>query len=205
MKLSYSRFFVILILFLGLASISYADVYGYIVVRGKNQTYIDREVSTIERLISSWKNGEVLYKHVVTSGAIFFKKVTATVFFAGNQRDIAAFLTSGTYEGDYLRNVIVKYTYSSLKEENAFDGEINTTFTRKSANIRKALEAIEGKTSKSLWAYLAKTKKSEFKKHKKEGMIEPRVSVVFYSIQPIEENRLFGITYTSEEIIPERK
>lgn len=98
-----------------LVSAAQAATYGYLVVRGKNLDQINREIDTIERLIKTWNNGELLYKHtIVSGGAFFFKKVTATLFFAGSQKEISTFLTSGPYEGDYLRDIVVKFEYRSM-------------------------------------------------------------------------------------------
>jgi len=58
-----------------LVSAAQAATYGYLVVRGKNLDQINREIDTIERLIKTWNNGELLYKHtIVSGGAFFFKK-----------------------------------------------------------------------------------------------------------------------------------
>lgn len=198
--------FLMVITLLAVVSMAQAAVYSYIVVRGKNVEHINREIETIERLIKTWKNGEILYKHtVVSGGAFFFKKITSTIFFAGNQKDIASFLTSGPYEGDYVKDIVVKFNYSSLVSKNAFDGDINTTFTKKFANIRKALETIQDKNSKKLWLELKNSKAKEYSKHVVSNeIINPNVNIVFYSVQPTEENRLFGITFTPENTVPEK-
>lgn len=178
-----------------LVSAAQAATYGYLVVRGKNLDQINREIDTIERLIKTWNNGEMLYKHtVVSGGAFFFKKVTSTLFFAGSQKEISTFLTSGPYEGDYLRDIVVKFDYRSMASSSAFDGDISTSFTRKFSNIRNALTTIQDKTGDVLWSDLPKTK---VKKHLVNGqLIDPVVSISFYSVQVVEENRLFGISFT---------
>jgi len=201
------KFFSVLMLafiFVAFVTAAQAAIYGYIVVRGKNIDNTNREIETIERLIKTWPNGEVLHKHsVVSGGAFFFKKITATIFFAGNQKDISNFLTQGPYEGDYVKDVVVMFNYSSQASTSAFDGSINTTFTRKFANIRKALETIQGKTAKTFWKDLEEGKAKDYKKHLVDGkLINPNVSVVFYSVQPVEENRLFGITFDAEGTTP---
>jgi hypothetical protein len=205
-SISLFRTFILLVLMVCVVAAAQAATYGYIVVRGKNADMISRELDTIERLINTWKNGEVLYRHtVVSGGAFFFKKVTSTVFFAGDQRSISAFLTSGPYEGDYLREVVVQLNYRTFKSKNSFDGDINTAFTRKYANIRKAIETIQGKNSATLWEELKAAKGKDYKKHLVgDQLINPIVSVGFYSVQAVEENRLFGITFTGENTIPEK-
>ncbi|MDD3146775.1 MAG: hypothetical protein PHD82_05690 [Candidatus Riflebacteria bacterium] len=191
-------------LFVSLVTAAQAAVYGYIVVRGKNIDHTNREIETIERLIKTWPNGEVLHKHsVVSGGAFFFKKITATIFFAGNQKDISGFLTQGPYEGDYVKDVVVQFNYNSRVSESAFDGDINTTYTRKFANIRKALETIQGKDAKILWNDLKEGKAKEYKKHLvADKLIDPSVNIIFYSVQPVEENRLFGISFTPGNVTP---
>lgn len=186
-----------------LVSAAHAATYGYLVVRGKKLDQINREIDTIERLIKTWKNGELLYKHtVVSGGAFFFKKVTSTLFFAGSQKEISTFLTSGPYEGDYLRDIVVKFDYRSMVSNSAFDGDISTSFTRKFTNIRNALVAIQDKTGDILWSDLPKTK---LKKHLVNGkLIDPVVSISFYSVQVLEENRLFGVSFTPNNVVPEK-
>ena len=180
-----------------------AATYGYMIVRGKNLDQINRETDTIERLIKTWNNGELLYKHtVVSGGAFFFKKVASTLFFAGSQKEISTFLTSGPYEGDYLRDIVVKFDYRSMASTSAFDGDISTSFTRKFTNIRNALKTIQEKTSDVLWSDLPQTK---VKKHLVNGkLIEPVVSITFYSVQVLEENRLFGISFTPDGMVPQK-
>ena len=191
-------------IFVSLVSAAQAAVYGYIVVRGKNIDHINREIDTIERLVKTWPNGEVLHKHsVISGGAFFFKKITVTVFFAGNQKEISSFLTQGPYEGDYVKDVVVKFNYSSLMNESAFSEEIDTTFTRKFPNVRKALETIKDKDAATLWNELKTGKSKEYKKHLvNDKIIAPRVNVVFYSVQAVEENRLLGVTFTPDSITP---
>ncbi len=191
-------------LFVSMVTAAQAAIYGYIVVRGKNVENTNREIETIERLIKTWPNGEVLHKHsVVSGGAFFFKKITATIFFAGNQKDISSFLTQGPYEGDYVKDVVVQFNYSSRLSTNAFDGDINTSFTRKYANIRKALETIKDKDSKNLWNELKESKSKDYSKHLVNNeLIDPNVNIVFYSVQPVEENRLFGISFAPGSVTP---
>ena len=187
------KVFVITALMLGIVSAAQAAVYGYINVVGRDQEQISREVATIERLVKTWKNGEILYTHMVKSGAVFFKKVTATVFFAGEQSKISSFLSAGAYEGDYLKNIVVKFNYVSYDKNGE---EINTVFSRKYNNIRDAVKAIKDKDTKAMWKDLADTRKRDYAKHEtKLGVIDGTVNVVFYSLQPVEENRLFGITF----------
>lgn len=198
------RTVVLTLVLAGLVAAAQAATYGYIVVRGKNIDQANREIETIERLIKTWSNGEVLYKHTVVSGvAFFFKKITATVFFAGNQKDISSFLTQGPYEGDYVKDVVVKFNYSSCVAKNSLEGDINTTFTRKFANIRKALETIQGKKAESFWNDLKDSKNKDYTKHLVNNqLIDPSVNIVFYSVQPVEENRLFGVTFTPGNVTP---
>ena len=198
---------VLVMFFACLVSAVQAATYGYMIVRGKDQAHIEREVTTIERLIKTWNNGEVLYVHTVKSGgAFFFKKITSTIFFAGNRTDISNFLTQGPYEGDYLRDITVSFTFSSLRDKNGYDGDINTTFTRKFTNIRNALETIQDKSCDILWNDLKAGKASEYRKHLVSNeLIAPRAGIVFYSMQPTEENRLFGISFTPEKTTNSRE
>lgn len=206
----YSRWFktiVLVMFFAGLVATVQAATYGYMVVRGKDQAHVEREISTIERLIKTWNNGEVLYVHTVKSGVAFFlKRITSTIFFAGNRTDISNFLTQGPYEGDYLRDITVSFNYSSLRDKNGYDGEVNTTFTRKYSNIRKAIETIDGKTADTLWEELKASKVTAYRKHLVNNeLLSPRVSIVFYSLQPTEDNRLLGISYTDKKITTSRE
>ena len=57
-----------------------------------------------------------------------FKRSSALFSFSGDQKSISALLTSGPYEGDYVRDVVVRFTFSSLKSEDNYEGEIVTTF-----------------------------------------------------------------------------
>ncbi len=199
---SWFKTIALVMFFAGLVSAAQAATYGYMVVRGKDQAMIEREISTIERLIKTWPNGEVLYVHTVKAGAMFFKRITSTIFFAGNRTEISKFLTQGPYEGDYLRDIIVSFNYSSLRDKNGYDGEITTTFTRKFANIRQAITTVQDKNAEILWNELKATKASSYKKHLiSEELLAPRVSIVFYSTQATEENRLFGISFTENKTI----
>lgn len=192
------KVFLISFLMLGVVSAAQAAVYGYINVVGRDQDQIAREVETIERLIKTWKNGEVLYTHTVKSGAVFFKKITATVFFAGEQSKISSFLSAGSYEGDYLKNIVVKFNYVSFNKQGE---EVNTVFTRKYNNIRDAVKAVKDKDDKAMWKDLAETRKRDYAKHDNKGaIVDGIVNVVFYSLQPVEENRLFGITFKDNKV-----
>lgn len=192
------KIFAVVALMLGVVSAAQAAVYGYINVVGRDQEQIAREVTTIERLVKTWKNGEILYTHTVKSGAVFFKKITATVFFAGEQSKISAFLSAGSYEGDYLKNIVVKFNYVSYDKNGE---EINTLFTRKYNNIRDAVKAVKDKDGRAMWKDLAEARKRDYAKHEtKEGIVNGSVNVVFYSLQPVEENRLFGITFTDDKV-----
>ncbi len=192
------KLFVIIACMLSVVSAAQAAVYGYINVTGRDQEQIAREVQTIERLVKTWKNGEILYTHMVKSGAVFFKKTTATVFFAGEQSKISAFLSAGAYEGDYLKNIVVKFNYVSLDKKGE---EVNTTFSRKFNNIRDAVKAVKDKDCNAMWNDLAATRKRDFAKHEtKNGIVEGSVNVVFYSLQAVEENRLFGVTFEDNKV-----
>jgi hypothetical protein len=200
------RIFGILALFLCLSIAAQAATYGYVVLRGKNAEQIEREVNTLERLIKTWNNGEVLYTHTVKTGLAFmFKRVTSTVFFAGDRKNISSILTSGPYEGDYLRDVVVRFNFTSMASKDNFE-EINTSFTRKYNNVRNAIEEIKGLDTLGIWSRFEESRKRDYKKHLVDGeIIEPTASVVFYSVQPIEENRLFGISYGAKKIVNRNK
>ena len=194
----YLKVLVVSALMLGVVSAAQAAVYGYINVVGRDQEQIAREVTTIERLVKIWKNGEILYTHTVKSGAVFFKKITATVFFAGEQSKISAFLSAGSYEGDYLKNIVVKFNYVT---EDKRGEEVNTVFSRKYNNIRDAVKAIKDKDANAMWKDLAENRKRDYAKHEKmDNVTTKTVNVVFYSLQPVEENRLFGITFTDDKV-----
>ena len=194
----YLKVLVVSALMLGVVSAAQAAVYGYINVVGRDQEQIAREVTTIERLVKTWKNGEILYTHTVKSGAVFFKKITATVFFAGEQSKISAFLSAGSYEGDYLKNIVVKFNYVT---EDKRGEEVNTVFSRKYNNIRDAVKAIKDKDANAMWKDLAENRKRDYAKHEKmDNVTTKTVNVVFYSLQPVEENRLFGITFTDDKV-----
>lgn len=189
------KIFMVLAIFVGLVTTAQAAVYGYINVTGRDQEQIAREVATIERLVKTWKNGEVLYTHMVTSGAVFFKKITATVFFAGEQSKISTFLSSGAYEGDYLKDIVLKFDYVS---RNGKGEEYHSTFSKKFRNIRDAVNVIKGKDSKAMWLDFSQTHKREYAKH--HVFSDGYVNVVFYSLLPVEENRLLGITFCGDQV-----
>lgn len=195
------KLFVLLLVLVSFAAVANAATYGYVVLRGKNAEQMEREVETLTRLIKTWKNGEVLYTHTVKSGiAFFFKKITSTVFFAGDQKNISSLLTSGPYEGDYLKNIVVKFNFTSNSEENNYSTEINTTYTKQFPNIRKAVEEIKDKDVNTMWRSFGENRVRDYRRHmgKTGKAYNKSASVVFYTIQPIEENRLFGITFEED-------
>ena len=51
-----------------------------------------------------------------------------------------------------------------------------------------------------MWKDLAESRKRDFARHEKVANAVKTVNVVFYSLQPLEENRLFGITFTDEKV-----
>ena len=51
-----------------------------------------------------------------------------------------------------------------------------------------------------MWKDLAENRKRDFARHEKIANGKKSVNVVFYSLQPVEENRLFGITFTDEKV-----
>ncbi len=196
MKKHLARLVCVLACFLVIAGIASASTYGYVLVKGKNEAQLDREVATIERLISEWKDGEVLFKLKEVSGALFFKKYTISLVFAGYEKDVSNFLTNGSYEGDIIKDVVVRLTYSSyVSSREAIPGNI-TLVDKTFPNIRKALELVKGKDEGAMWEYLKSIKPKDYKKHLIDGkLIDPKLDVIFYSFKPIESNRMFSITF----------
>ncbi len=110
-------------------------------------------------------------------------------------------LTSGPYEGDYLKNIVVKFNFTSNAEEDNYLTEINTTYTKQYPNIRKAVEEIKDKDLEGMWRAFGENRVRDYKHHmgKLGKAYNKAASVVFYTLQPVEENRLFGITYKEDE------
>lgn len=174
----------------------HAATYGYVVVKGKSEDALDREVTTIERLIKGWDKGELLFKHKVANGIVFFKKYTVTIVFAGLEKDVSAFLSSGPYEGDFVKDVIVQSVYSSKGDPNVGESTISTVLQKKYPNIRNAVAAIKGKTDNALWSEFKESKPKVYEKHLLGGkLVNPQIDVVFFSLKAVEENRIFSITF----------
>jgi hypothetical protein len=188
-----------LVLIVCCATLAQAATYGYVVVKGKNLETLDREVTTIERLIKGWDKGEILFKHKVANGIVFFKKFTVTLIFAGYEKDVSAFLANGPYEGDFVKDVEVQFTYASKGDPQAGDPEITTVLTKKFPNVRNAVAAIKGKTESALWANFKENKPKAYQKHLNGGkLVDPQINVVFYSLRAVEENRILSITYQKD-------
>ncbi|HOY67829.1 MAG TPA: hypothetical protein PLP29_13160 [Candidatus Ozemobacteraceae bacterium] len=186
----------VLLLVLFVAGAAHAATYGYVVVKGKSEEALDREVSTIERLIKGWDKGELLFKHKVANGIVFFKKYTVTMVFAGLEKDVSAFLSSGPYEGDFVKDVVAQFTYTSKGDPQAGESEVSTVLTKKFPNIRNAVAAIKGKSDNALWTEFKTAKPKAYEKHLLGGkLVSPQINVVFYSMRPVEENRILSITF----------
>ncbi len=190
------RCFVALVLAVFVAGAAHAATYGYVVVKGKSEEALDREVSTIERLIKGWDKGEILFKHKVANGIVFFKKFTVTIIFAGLEKDVTAFLSGGPYEGDFVKDVVANFTYSSKADPQTGESEVITVVTRKFPNIRTAVAAIKGKSETMLWKAFEEATPAKYRQHLLGGkLVDPRINVVFFSLKPVEENRIFSITF----------
>ncbi|MDN5279393.1 MAG: hypothetical protein PWR01_3358 [Clostridiales bacterium] len=161
-----------------------AATYGYVSVKGKKLEMLRREVQTMEMLVKEWPNGEILAKLEYSSGLIF-KKHEIVVVFAGNSKEITDFLTKAPYEGDFVKNVEVGYTFGNFVNAKGESIPGNYITTRKYPNIRKALEANLEKTSMDLWKWL-------YKKNNDYRSVE--VVVTFYSMRINDDNRLFNLT-----------
>lgn len=174
----------------------HAATYGYVVVKGKSEDALDREVTTIERLIKGWDKGELLFKHKVANGIVFFKKFTVTLVFAGLEKDVSAFLSSGPYEGDFVKDVVVQSVYSSKGDPNAGESTISTVQQKKYPNIRNAVAAIKGKTDNTLWTEFKASNPKTYQKHLLGGkLVNPQIDVTFFSLKAVEENRIFSVTF----------
>lgn len=193
------KMFFAVVLMLSVVSMAQAAVYGYIVVTGKKADLVAREISTFEKLVQTWKNGEVLYVHNTVSGLVF-KKYASVVVFSGEQSKISNFLTSGAYEGDYLKDIVVSLDYTSY---GADGDEVESNNTLKFRNIRQAINVIKDKKDDSeLWADYAKKSKKAYKAHlSSDGQLyDSKINVVFYSLQKAEENRIFGETLSPKGV-----
>lgn len=173
-----------MVIFACCAVVAQAATYGYVSVKGKKLKQLRREVNTMEMLVKEWPNGEILAKLEYSSGLIF-KKHEIVVVFAGNSREITAFLTKAPYEGDFIKNVEVSYSFGNFVSASGEQVAGNYMATRKFANIRKALQANLGKTSMDLWKKIYK-KNNDYKK--------VDVVVTFYSLKVGEDNRLFTLS-----------
>ncbi len=174
------------------------EVFAYIKTVARKQDKIENERAKFCFIIENWRKGaEVLFTHIEKTRAVFFNKYTVTAFFAGEESKVSSFLSVMPYEGDFLKEIYVKFNYVSLDKDGK---EINTVFTRKYNNIRYALKVIKDKDNKAMWEYLAENRKYDYANHKNNGDIKNgMVNVVFYNMQPKEENRLFGISFTEEK------
>ncbi|NLM18190.1 MAG: hypothetical protein GX221_10780 [Candidatus Riflebacteria bacterium] len=187
-----------------------AAVYGYVNMTGKNEERLKRELNTLEKLINTWKNGKVLYVHKVERNYILTKNFAYTVIFSGDRANISKFLTSGNYEGDFLKDIIVHFRFTS--DAYCYCGNpgpdiapYTTTFERKYSNPAQALEVIKNKDLTGLWLDFSKTRKRDYEKHLIDGkLVKPSADIVFYSLMFTEGNRLFGTSYTEKKIKPYR-
>jgi hypothetical protein len=132
-----------------------AATYGYVPVKGKRLEELRREVSTLERLIKEWPAGEVLAK-IETSSGLVFKKHDIVVLFAGNAKDITQFLTKAPYEGDFLRGIVVRYTFGNYVDKAGQKIPGTHVATRNVPNIREAVKAHQGVQAMPLFKKLVK-------------------------------------------------
>ncbi|HNX77735.1 MAG TPA: hypothetical protein PLM07_12885 [Candidatus Rifleibacterium sp.] len=173
-----------------------AATYGYVIVKGKDEKSLDRETAAIEMLIKNWDKGEMLFKHKISSGFVFFKKHTITMFFAGLEKDVTQFLSRSSYEGDFLKDIVVQLNYTSYSSPREVGPSLATMVTKTHSNIRKALGEIEGKTDNSLWKTLSTANPKAYKSHLVDGkLLYPQINVTFYSLKATEENRLFSLSF----------
>lgn len=194
------RMFLAVVMMLTVVSVAQAAVYGYIVVTGKKPDLIAREVSTFEKLVQTWKNGEILYVHNTVSGLVF-KKYASIVVFAGEQSKISNFLTSGAYEGDYLKDIVVSLDLISSGKDGE---EVRSCEIFKYRNIREAVKLLKDKQNDSeLWAEYAKKNKKGYKEHLgPDGKLcDTTINLFFYSLQKAEENRIFGATMSPKGVV----
>lgn len=158
--------------------VAQASTYGYVSVQGKKLSALRREVSTIERLVKSWPNGEILFTKETSSGFVF-KKHKVVMVFAGNSKDISKFLTGAPYPGDFLKNIIVGYTFGAVEGKKT--AKQVRFISKKFANIRKAIAFNVGQTAVQLAKKL------------KVSNCYNRATVQFYNLRQEAENRLFNL------------
>jgi len=154
-----------------------ASTYAYIKARGKKLDQLQREISTFERLVKEWKNGEILHKQTHSSGLVF-KKHEITVVFAGPNSDITKILTSSPYEGDFVKNVVVRYWFEKSKKE---EKPTFRTLTKKFPNIRNAIAFQKGLSASAL------LKKIDGK----HGCSQVKATASFFSLQEEKDNLIF--------------
>ena len=198
------KIFALSILFCMLASVSMAATYGYITVKGKKESALIREVNMISMHIAAWKNGKVLYQTKEKSGALFFKKYTHTLVFSGSKSEISKFLTQSPYEGDFLRDMVVKMVYTSYDSKGAALPN-HTVLMKKFPNAAKAAEFASDATAKDLWSYLGKRNAKAYKDHTEAECLEPKVELVFYSLKATEDNRVFNVAVPDNGYTPQGK
>lgn len=159
--------------------VAQAATYGYVSVEGKKLSALQREVKTIEHLIKSWPNGEVLFKKETSSGFVF-KKHKVFMVFAGNNKEISKFLTDAPYPGDFLKNITVRYCFGKVLEGQNKAEKVRF-INKKFANIRKALVFNVGQTAAQLGKKMRVAKSYN------------KTTVTFYTIKWEPENLLFNL------------
>ncbi len=102
--------FVLVLVFAGGVAAEAAS-FGYVKISGKNLKSLREEQASLEKIIRSWKEGEVILRKETASGLVKTRYTIVTVF-AGEKAAIQAFLDKAPYEGDILELLIAKVLFN---------------------------------------------------------------------------------------------
>lgn len=157
--------------------------YGFVRIKGKNAKGVRDEVTSLEKVVRGWKNGEILFKKETSHGMVF-RTIQVIVFFAGESKDLVAFLDKAPYEGDVVKGVKGKFLFNSV-HEGAVKGVTAVGLVREFPTIVQLLRALSNASAGSLYKSLKPSPRLPMERFKGAGQI--------YNGKIRPENFLFSI------------
>ncbi len=170
---------VALVLFLVLVGGLAADAaeFGYVRLSGRDLKKLRTEQASLEKLVRSWPEGEVLYTKLTMSG-LFVQRNSILMIIAGDKNALESFLDKSPYEGDVIKELKAKFLFnyrSTVKDKTGktvIRGRSAAGMVRKYANPRDLLSLLKDASDPSIYEKLqdpkvananAVEKKFEFK------------------------------------------
>ncbi|MEW6708737.1 MAG: hypothetical protein AB1403_02855 [Candidatus Riflebacteria bacterium] len=96
--------------------------FGYVKLAGRDIRKLRSEQASLEKLIRSWPEGQVLYVKLTMSG-LFVQRNSILMIFAGEKKALESFLAKSPYEGDVIKELVGKFLFNFRTAVKNSDGK----------------------------------------------------------------------------------